>query len=237
MQMCDLDYHINLSRMKRKAIAMIGVIGFLAAAGVAFAETDSIGSAVESIRPQPMVLEVGPGGKVLMRGTVGSVSTTSLTVKSWGGDWTVNVLTAAEVLPEGHRIPDFKVGDFVGVHGSVNQRANWTIDARIVRNWTVRKALREEIKQNTELVREEMESGTPRNFEGIISGIDASARTFMLAGEEKTYSVILTTDAIILKKNRATLDFSKVQDGDRVRVWGSVASSTITASVFRDISL
>jgi len=216
---------------------MIGMVGLLAAAGVAFAETDSIGSTAESARPKPMVLEVGPGGKVLMRGIVGSVSTTSLTVKSWGGDWIVQVSGSSEILPKAANLVDFKQGDFVGVQGVVNQSANWTVDAEIVRDWTARKALGEEIKQNTQLVREEMKSGTPRNFEGTVSDLDTSARTFMLAGEEKTYSVVLTTDAIILKKNRATLDFSKVQNGDRVRVWGSVASSTITASVFRDVSL
>ena len=42
--------------MKRKVVAMIGMVGLLAAAGVAFAETDSIGSTAESARPKPMVL-------------------------------------------------------------------------------------------------------------------------------------------------------------------------------------
>ncbi len=221
---------------------VLGIAGFLATAGMALAQTGD-GSTVRTTAAiaqptQQMILEVGPRGKVLLRGTIESVSATSLTVKSWGGSWIVNVPTTAEVLPKGSPLSSFQSGDFVGVQGTVSQTSSWTVDATLVRDWTVRKVVRQEIKQNVQAVREEMKAGMPRNLEGTISNLDTSAKTFTLsANGGVSYSVSLTSGAQILQKNWLTLDFSKVQNGDMVRVWGPVASSTMSASIFRDLSI
>lgn len=90
-----------------------------------------------------MVLQIGPEGRVLLRGTVSAVGTNSLTVKSWGGDWTVNVPTTAQVLPQTTTLSQVVVGEFVGVQGVVSQTAPWTIDAKLMRNWTERKVMME----------------------------------------------------------------------------------------------
>ncbi|MCX6736033.1 MAG: hypothetical protein NTZ13_03030 [Candidatus Parcubacteria bacterium] len=85
-----------------------------------------------------MILDVGPEGKVLLRGTIASVSVGVITVKGWGGIWTVNIPTTAEILPEAVKkdITKFKVGDYVGVQGRVLNSVNWTINATLVRDRT-----------------------------------------------------------------------------------------------------
>ena len=85
-----------------------------------------------------MILEVGPEGKVLLRGIIDSVSAGVITVKGWGGVWTVNVPVTAQILPEAVRkdITKFKVGDYVGVQGRVINSASWTINAYLVRDRT-----------------------------------------------------------------------------------------------------
>ncbi|MDE1919585.1 MAG: hypothetical protein KGH56_02680 [Patescibacteria group bacterium] len=227
--------------MLKKTIAAFGIIGSLAFAGTAFAQTTTTEAQATTAAPaasaQRMLLQIGPAGKVLLRGTIGSVSSGSITVKSWGGDWTVNVPTSARVLPQGAAITDFKAGDFVGVQGSVNQGASWTVDATLVRDWTARQALNQEIKSNVQAVRETMTSG-PRTIQGTVSNLDSTAQTFTLTNAAGTaYSVSLSSGAKILARNWATLDFGKVSNGDTVRVYGTVASSAISASIFRDVSV
>ncbi len=108
------------------------------------------------VSPEPregmaMVVQIGPGGKTLLRGTVDAVGSNSLTVKSWGGDWVVNVASDANLMP-GASVSDVKVGDFVGVQGTTSQSAAWTVDANLVRDWTAKKVMQEnnEMMKRTE---------------------------------------------------------------------------------------
>ncbi len=218
---------------------MLGSLGFLAVGSVAFAQTASTTtSGTTTAAPaQQIVLQIGPTGKVLLRGTIDSVSATSLTVKSWGGDWTINVPASAGVMPQGVALSSFHQGDFVGVHGTVNQSSSWTIDATLVRDWTARQALNQEIKNNVQTVHREMAAG-PRTIQGVLSNLNASAQTFTLTSSEGTaYSVTLASGAKLLAQNWATLDLSKVSNGDTVRVYGTISGSAISATIFRDVSV
>jgi hypothetical protein len=228
--------------MTKKLLAGLGIIGFLATAGTAFAQTATSTTAVMTTmttpsittsEPEPIVLDVGAGGKVLLRGTIDSVSSGSITVKSWGGDWTVTIPSSAALLPQGSSVSSFQTGDFVGVQGSIDQSANWTVDASLVRDWTVRAT----IKTNVEAMGQ-AKSSAPTTIQGTLSNLDATGEAFTLTTSSgTTYSVSLTSGAILLTKNRATLKFSQVTNGDTVRTYGTVASSTITASIFRDVSV
>ena len=214
--------------MTKKMMAAAGIIGFLATAGIAFAQ---------AAQSEQMLVQIGPAGKVLLRGTIDSVSASSLSVKSWGGDWTVNVGPSATVLPQGVALSSFKQGDFVGVQGSVDSSAAWTVTASLVRDWTARAAETAQIKANVEAVKVERASA-PRTVQGTLSNLGATAQTFTLTNAAGTaFSVSLASGAKLLASNWATLDFSKVSNGDTVRVYGPVASSTITASIFRDVSV
>ena len=222
------------------------IIGMTAISGVAFAQATTVPTTTTSapvaaqvvmpVKAEPMVLQVGAAGKVLIRGTIDAVSSGSVTVKSWGGDWTVNVPAGASVLPQGVALSSFHVGDFVGVQGAVNQGSSWTVDASLIRDWTARQVMTQEIKQNVQSVKKEMQANTPRTLQGTLS--DLSGRSFTLTTSNGiAYAVTVASDAKILKNNWTTLDFTQVQSGDTVRVWGPVSSSTVSASIFRDVSI
>jgi hypothetical protein len=102
--------------------------------------TPNVVHGTTSVKAQLPILQVGSGGKVMLRGTIASISGNSLTVTSWGGPWTVNVDSGAEILPTAANkdITKFKTGDFIGVQGTVSQSANFTINATIVRDRTYR---------------------------------------------------------------------------------------------------
>ncbi len=222
--------------MSKNIAAALGILGSLAFAGVAFAQTTPTAVAPATAQ-QPQVLTVGAAGKVLLRGTVVSVSAGSVTVKSWGGDWTVNVPTAAEVLPKGVAVSSFQTGDYVGVQGSIDQSSSWTVTATLIRDWTERQALTQEIKTNVQAVRQTMAT-EPRTIQGVLSNLNAAAQTFTLTNASCTaYSVSLASGAKMLAKNWATLDFTKVNNGDTVRVYGPITSGAISATIFRDVSL
>lgn len=84
----------------------------------------------------PMMVNIGPNGNVLLRGTiVGTPSTDSLVVKSWGGSWTINVLATTNILSANKALSDFKADDVVGVLGSIAADGDFSINARILRAW------------------------------------------------------------------------------------------------------
>ncbi len=247
-----------MSNLSKKAAAAAGILAFLATSGIAFAQdavttTTAVTAAPPTptavIAPAPMpaptmstnaeptVLDIGADGKVLLRGTIASVSANSLTVKSWGGDWTVNVAASTSVLPAASSLSSFQTGDFVGVQGMADGSASWTVDASLVRDWTVRAALTQQIKTNTQAV-QQMRASEPKTIQGTLSNFSATSPTFTVTGPEGTaYSVTLGASPLLLTTSRATLNLSQVNNGDTVRVYGPVASSTITASIFRDISV
>lgn len=222
--------------MSRKLIAALGVAGFLASAGAAFAQTTTPTTATVP-HAQQMMLQISPSGRTLLRGTVESVSSGAVTVKSWGGAWTVNVPTTAEVLPRGVALTDFKAGDFVGVQGTADEHGSWTVNATLVRDWTARQALHQEIKANAQEVHKAKAAGE-RTIQGTISVLDPAGKTFTLTTSGgASYSVSLASAATLIAKNGTTLDFGKVSNGDTVRVYGTVSSTTIAASIFRDVSV
>lgn len=88
--------------------------------------------------PAPMVLDVSSDGSVLLRGTVRSISESTMVVDSWGGTWIVR--TAGARFGAGSSgigsIADISVGDFVGLNGTIAQDQLVTVDATFIRDWT-----------------------------------------------------------------------------------------------------
>src|SRR3989344_4610541 len=244
--------------MITKIAAISSAAGLLAFAGVALAQSDTGTSVNVAVRAdaqaklaasRAMVLQVNPQGRVLIRGTVVATSTNSVTLKSWSGNWTVNVSSGTEVLSKGATLADFQSGDFVGAEGAVSSTTDFTLDARVVRAWYVREVVKrerqeakQEVRENRQTVQDVIKMLTPRNYQGTVSSLDG--RTFTLTTESGiAYAVTLTANAQVLQSNWRTLDFAQVQNGDTVRVWGPATSATastsatITASVFRDLSI
>ena len=231
----------------KKTLLRAGIVAMgsvLALTLMAGAETGSVNANVNSNgnamgnSSQAMVLQIEGGGKVLLRGTIDSIGSNTLTVKSWGGDWTVNVPSSAELMPTNanHDLTQLKTGDFVGVQGTVSQSANWTVDATLVRDRTAEQTVSQQQKDNAQSAKETMKSEAPRNFQGTVSNLNGSS--FTLATQDgTTFTVNVAPGAQVVNQTWLTLATSGIKNGDTVRVWGANASGTITAQIVRDITI
>ncbi len=214
----------------KKYIAIASVTTMLlSGAMMVSAESNSTGNVMPAKSDKKMVLQISQEGKVLLRGTVSAVGTTSLTVKSWGGDWVVNTSLTTKFAP-GTTMSQVKVGDFVGVQGMVLTGPAWTIDASLVRNWTEKRM----VKENKEEVKDIMRAQNPKNWDGTASNV--SSNSFTLTVDGTVYTVNLAANAKIVNKGFMSALFSDVKNGDRVRVYGPAVNSVITAFVVRDMS-
>jgi hypothetical protein len=90
--------------------------------------------------PAPMVIDIDDAGNALIRGTVQSTGSDSITITTWGGTWTIQTDDGDSVVPAGTTGTDdlsaIRVGDFVGAEGTVSTGNAMTLDARFVRDWT-----------------------------------------------------------------------------------------------------
>ena len=230
--------------MMKKIALTFSALGLLSIAGIAFAQTTSTtdtgtvqSTVTASPQPHPMILEVGSAGRVLMRGTIVSVSSSALTVNSWGGTWTVNVGSGTRVLPlsANNDLTQFKNGDFVGVEGTVSQTANFTVDATLVRDWTYRTAVTQEQKQNIQSARS-IRSGSPRDYIGTASNLNGTSFTLTTANGT-SYTVNVASGTEVVNRNWLTLSLSSINSGDHVRVYGVNASGTVAAQIVRDVTI
>ena len=83
----------------------------------------------------PMIINIGPSGNALLRGKIASVGADFLVVESWGGSWTINVLSTTQIMSVNKLLSDFKPDDIVGVLGNISQDGDFVINARILRAW------------------------------------------------------------------------------------------------------
>jgi len=234
--------------MNKKIIASVSIVASIAALSAILAANAQTVTPISTTtlpstsslplppKPQPQILEVGPAGKVIMRGTVASVGNGSLTVNSWGGAWTVNVSSATKVLPEavGNDLTQFKTGDFVGIEGTVSQSSNWTIDARLVRDWTYRQVVNQERQENIKSINAFRKSSSPRNYVGTASNV--SDNSFTLTVNGVSYTVNVASGAKVVNRNWMNMSISNIQNGDNVRVWGVNTNGNINALIVRDVS-
>lgn len=222
----------------KKALAGTGIaIGLLVAATlIASAQTATTTTATTPPASQPMVLQVNKDGKALLRGTIASLGSGTLTVNGWGGTWTVNVGSSVQVLPaSAGGLSGFKTGDYVGVQGTVSQSASWTVDATLVRDWTERQAVSQEVKQNVQEANQIRNTNRPRDYVGTASNVGSSSFT-LTASSGTAYTVNVAANAEVVGKGWKSIAFSSIQTSDNVRVYGVNASGTIAAQIVRDIS-
>ena len=229
----EVNFLASLSKFMdtKKYVIGVGLIASMLIAGSSMVLAQSTAVAMPQIEHK-MVVEIGPSGRTLLRGTVGAVAANSLTVKSWGGDWVVNVGAGTKLTP-GNDIAQFQVGDFVGVQGVTSQSALWTIDATLVRNWSIRQVWLDAKKEVKELIRSVM----PRNWQGVVVGDVNADGSFKLKIGEKTYDIKLAANAMVVNQKYMAIASSQIKTGDTVRVYGPATETSITASVVRDVSI
>lgn len=189
-----------------------------------------------------MQLSITRGGHVFIRGTVDSVGTDYVMVKSYGGSWKVMVSDKTEVLPKvasgAIDLSKFTVGDYVGAIGAVSLSEDWTINARILRDHTEGKALMSDRKENRKTeraLRRHAESTVARVTVGTVGDISGASFTITTASGAITADTGNTTKFVNRKWN--TIAFGDIKSGDKIRVYGVVASSTSAAQVVRDLSI
>jgi hypothetical protein len=95
-------------------------------------------------------LEINPGGRFLARGMiVTSVASTSFTGTIWGTTWTVNfnpkkgdeaVERYGKTLKQ-FNLSSVKVGDEVAISGKINPSATLTVDAKVLRDYSLSTAI------------------------------------------------------------------------------------------------
>ncbi len=94
----------------------------------------------ESKSETSMQVNINPVGRVNLRGTVDSVKSAVMTVKSWGGTWTVNLSSTTKLVRRfggTSNTSEIQSGDMVGVEGKISTVASWTIDATNVRDSSI----------------------------------------------------------------------------------------------------
>lgn len=200
----------------------------MASASVAFAQAVS-----------PMSVNIGTNGHATLRGTVTAVSASSLSVKSWGGVWTIKIDSATKVTPHAgavNDVSDIKVGNSVSVNGTASADGAWTISAKTVNDPAMAKALKQERKDNEHAIKDFGRS-VKAIFQGIVSNL--ASNSFTLTTSVGNAFTVDTNAATKFLNNRflSLSGSSTVSNSDRVRVFGTNASGTITAQIIRDISI
>jgi hypothetical protein len=227
---------------KVKTLSVL-IAGLVLAASVSLAQETSP-SATSSVpvtkpHPLPMVVEIGPAGNALIRGTVTNVDvgTDSLTVKSWGGDWTVKIDTNTKLLPNGLTLNQIKAGDFVGLNGKVNSEETLTVHATLIRDWTEKKITKEEVKETKKEVKQILKETKPKIHVLTVETIDKTNNTLTAKLNGQTITVKLANGAKLIDRNFKTITFDKIEANDKIRVYGVLSGNTLEASVIRDISI
>lgn len=235
----------------KKYLVGAGIVAmFVGASSLVFAENTATpqttmmpeATMMPGSNDRQMVLEVGPNGKVLLRGTVTEVGANFLKVKSWGGIvWTITISSTTKFMPSD--MSQIVVGDFVGVQGIANKDSA-TVDAGLVRDWTAKKVVKEarelikkERRNNKEEIREVIKNESPKNWQGIATNINVDAKTFTLTVGGIVYTVQLVADVKIIDKMFLGTSLADVKEGDTVRVWGPLTDTTINAYVLRDVMI
>jgi len=224
---------------KVKTLSVL-IASLVLAASVSLAQetSPSATSSAPVAKPErpPMIVQIGPAGNALIRGTVTNVGADSLTVKSWGGNWTVKIERDTKFLPQGLTLDQIKAGDLVGLNGKVNSEETLTVHATLIRDWTERKLIREEIKQNIKEVREIKKETTPRTHILTVGSIDQTNNTITATMNGQTITVKIN-NAKLIDRNWRTITLDKIQTNDKIRVYGILSGNTLEASVIRDISI
>jgi hypothetical protein len=231
---------------KMKTLSVL-IVGLVLAASVSLAQETSPNATsstpVTNSYRAPIVVQIGPAGNALIRGTVTNVGSDSLTVKSWGGNWTVKIDSNTKFLPKGLTLDRIKVGDFIGLQGKVNSEETLTVHATLIRDWTERKITVEERRQNIEERRQNKEEvkqiikETPKIRVLMVETIDQTNNTLTAKLNGQTITVKLAEGVKLIDRNWRTITSSQVEPNDTIRVYGVLSGSTLEASVIRDISI
>lgn len=201
-----------------KKIAVLGVmVGTFFALGMGWTFAQS-----GSDMPRQS-LTINENGKVSLQGAKvvsidGSVINATI---SWGGSSGFSGVIKTDASTEFIRrnggrtsMSEIAPGHYIAVEGMLDTSASKpTVIAKVVRDWSVMK----------------MEI----NPFGVVSSIDATAKTFMLKTQERGVLKVLVSDNTVFTKGSAPATFSTLKVGDMLSVNGLLEQSTNTLQANR----
>jgi hypothetical protein len=211
-----------------KTAGILAGVAFMASASVAFAQSTS-----------PMSVSIGTNGHATLRGTVTAAASSSVSVKSWGGVWTVQIAATTKVTPHqgaANDVSSIKIGDTISVKGTAVADAGLTIRAKTVNDPAMEKVLEQEKKTNKNAIKD-FGKTVKSIFEGVVSNL--SGHSFTLTTGGGGVFTVQTSAATKFLNNRflSLSGSSTISNNDHVRVFGTNASGTITAQIVRDVSV
>ncbi len=175
-------------------------------------------------------VHINDNGTVLVRGAkVTAVSGNSITaVSSWGSTtlvWTVNVDANTQFVRRSggaSNVGEVTVGDSISFHGSLLTNSNGlVVSARVVKDWSLQP------------------KHEPRVFKGTLkTPPGAIAPTSMVVTIRNVdYTVNVAANVSVLNRLWLMTSLNNLRVGDRIRLYGTLDGTTITASVVRDTSI
>lgn len=128
---------MNVYKKSLGLLALLAIVSVVGSRLVLARDGGQNNQSIHSSETAPVIITIGANGEVLLRGKITAITANSISVKSWGAPWTVTVTPNTNILSSNKIISDFKVGDFVGVQGTMSE-SDFTISASVLRNWGVR---------------------------------------------------------------------------------------------------
>ena len=199
---------------------MLGVVAM--GLPVAFAQAVS-GNAQISVEVEKLAkiqlphtaVHIERNGEAKLVGKLTAIASTTLTITSWGGNWTVDASKAKIVrrYDGTSSLSEFQVGDLISVTGQASMTGAMII-ARTVHNESIQKR--------------------GADFFGVISDLNASSTSaFTLTVEKKgALSIMTNVDTKIFINGQAASTTANLANGMYARVTGvwNVANSSVIAA-------
>ncbi|OGG41592.1 hypothetical protein A2837_00150 [Candidatus Kaiserbacteria bacterium RIFCSPHIGHO2_01_FULL_46_22] len=201
--------------------------------------------------PAPMVIDADDAGNVVMRGQVTSVEDNSMTISSWGGEWTIRTTMSSAVTPATEvagNLSAISNGDFVGVEGVFATDEEMTVDASFVRDWTtdplpgvfevdtiVDTTGTVSVSTGTEEVEDgEVEEVVPDmiTYSGEVDRVDDTSFTFT-DDFGSVYTVTVDNEVAVVNDNSEVRELEDVDIGDSVELDGVANGTVITTAMVR----
>ena len=213
-----------MNKFKQAVLAstMLGVV--VMGLPVAFAQAVSgnaqVSAEVEKLAkiklPQTAV-HIEPNGEIKLSGKLTAMAGTTLTVASWGGNWTVDASNVKVVRRYNGEstLGEMQVGDMLIVHGQASM-SGLTVIARMIHDESIQKR--------------------GADFFGVISNLNASSTSSFTLTVEKKGALSITTnaDTKIFINGQAASTTAGLTNGMYARVtgvWNTANSSVIAATI------
>jgi len=202
------------------ALLLLGLAGSAGAQNVSVSAS-AIAKAQVGVKPSQEIT-IGAKGNVKLSGTIASIASTTVSVNSWGGVWTIDASNAKFTRKAGgvSSLAEMKAGDRVTISGTM-QTTGLAVTARMIHNNSLHAIVSNKV--------------------GTVSNVNASSGTFTLTTKEGTILQVTTGADTKFWLGKATSTFSALVglsatstvrvDGVMNRDAGTVLASKVVISL------